>query len=146
MRKILIALLTAAALVSLSAGGRELCPRKSVSFSGIAGELTRLTLSCAGMPVCSLTETEIYPPQNTPKQHVIFWSKTSAAPPTFDVATQDKLLADARAVAAQYHPKCSNGTAKGVFGYGFRTVVAGSQYQIGVRLTYACCGKTEMPH
>jgi len=147
MRQIVIAALIAAAFVSLSATGREgLCTRKAVPFSAIVGELNRVTLVCGGVPVCSLTESEIYPPQNTPKQHVVFWSVSSTTPPVFSVAAQDKLLADARAVAGQYHPKCSNGKAKGVFGYGFKTWVTGSQYQIGVRLTYAWCGKEEMPH
>jgi hypothetical protein len=148
MRKIASALLIAAALVFLPAAVRVPlpCERKSVPFSAIAGELTRLTVVCGAIPACTLNESEIYPPQNNPKQHVIFWSVTSAKPPEFDVAAQDKLLADAKAVASQYHPKCSNGKAKAVYGYSFKTWVTGSQYQIGVRLTYACCGPQVQPY
>ena len=118
------------------------CQRKDrAAFSEIVRVLNNLII-CGTVPHCpSSSDSEVHPLPVGPKKHVItFWSGTSRTEPVFNIAEQDKLLADAKAVTRRYQPKkCTNGKAKTLVRYEFETYRNGPQYQIGVRVTYACC-------
>lgn len=145
MKRIAFALLLVVAFTSVRSAARPSpCARKqTVPFSEITKELDNLVSGICASPTaaCLQTNVEIYPIQNAPplKQFTAFWTQESAQPPVFDIAAQNKLVADAKNVAKQYQPKCSDGKAKYVSRYEFRTSTVGTHYWISVRLTYACC-------
>lgn len=122
---------------------RELCPRSDLEFAQIASGL-RQAINCA-IPVCpTSTEGQALPAQDIEADYLAVWITSSffGVPPSFTVAKQNQIIADARDMADQNAPTCINGKKKTPIKYQFRSFATwGNHYVISVRVTYACCSK-----
>jgi hypothetical protein len=127
------------ALSDAGSDGQCKCPRTDdVPFAEIGSELTNL-IRCPDSVDCSnWTEVEYIPFGSLPKNYAAVWFVESPPkPPIFDIALQDKILADASRIGDQ--AQCSNGKTKAIISYQLQVNHYGNVYGIFARIKRGCC-------
>jgi hypothetical protein len=118
---------------------QEVCVRNnSVPFTEVAAELNRI-ISCGTHYCPNQSEVQYQPPQDLPTKYLPVWYQQSSPAP-FDIALQDQIISDAKALAATQAPSCLDGHKKSAVSYQF-TSDSTSTNGIYMRVCYVCCGQ-----